>query len=354
MDFAWAFLELAQRILLYHILPTVVLSCTMLLIVSALVKLGRIQNPSTRGILFSVALLKPLFVLVQGTFPSARKLYAPVSPSLVFPDPVNFVPTHLWRAAPSPIETKMGISLAVVLAVVGFLLFWRWRSYYLFCQRVSNLPSSNRKEKQSLENALERLEGKLHTRGTVQITETKYESPFSVGIKNPVMVFPAHILAHLDPQEEEAVVAHELTHIREKDTLRQWMPVILKDLLVFSPFAHSAFAKIAAEREKRTDQAAARHLDDSSFLSSALLKTAKLMVKKREPLPMTQSFLTQRFSRSGRVLSQRLRALSLLSKTKQKPSSWPKRVFLAFGIAVLIYPQIFLHFRALSYSIQIF
>jgi len=361
MDFTIVFLELLRRITIYHLVPALILSSTTLLLVLGIIKLFKIKRPSVRGTLFFIALLKPLFILIRGTYPVSYKIYAPIAFNLQLPDPMNFFPAHLWHTD-TPlynleiqlINTNMRVSLIIILAVVGLFLFWRWRSYYLFCRRLSKQSSFKKDEEQALSNILTQLQEKINNRARLIITEKEYESPFSFGLRDPVLVFPSYILAHLTSQEKKAVLAHELMHIHQKDTLRQWIPVILKDLLTFSPFAHFSFKKICLEREKRVDQATAYCLNDHLSLSSALLKIAKLMTKKKTPLPMTQSFfVTQKFLKLKKALTERIKPLINFPKEKSPYLSWSKRVLIAITIVFLLYPQMFIHIRALFYMLQI-
>lgn len=353
MDTIIAFLGVLRYIVIYHIGPALILSSTTLLLVLGIIKVCRVERPSVRGFLFFVVLLKPLFILVQGTFPTTHRIYAPISPGLQLPDPMNFIPVQLWHANFQPMSTNMRVSLIVVLAAVGLFLFWRWRSYYLFCQRLSKQSSFEQKENQEFSNTLTKLQEKIGARAKLLITKTEYDSPFCVGVKDSVMVFPTSILADFTPKEKEAVLIHELIHIRERDTIRQWIPVVLKDLLVFSPFVHFAFARISMEREKRVDQATANYLNESISLSSALLKTAKSMTRQRISLPMTRSFLSQKFLRPARGLTERIRALINLPGRKENRLSWTQRILIGIGIALLLYPQVFLHIRVFPYTIQI-
>ena len=112
------------------------------------------------------------------------------------------------------------------------------------------------------------------------------------------------------------------------------------------------------EREKKVDQAAANHLNDATSLASTLLKTAKLMTEPKKTLPMTQSFLAQTFLKPGAGLTERVKALIDFGKKRNHRLSWAKRIFkrilIGIGIALLLYVQVFVSIRVLSYMIQIF
>ena len=354
MEILTAFYTVLWRVAIYHLIPASILSLTSLLFVLGIIKVCRVKRPLLRGTLFFIALLKPLFVLIQGTFPGPVKIYAPIALSLQLPDPMNFIPAHLWHIDIQLLDTNMGISLILILAAVSLFLCWRWRSYYIFCHGLSQQSSSGYKGKKELFDILTELRKKIGTPARLLITKIEYESPFSVGARDPLMVFPSYILGHLTKEEKKAVLAHELVHIRERDTLRQWIPVILKDLLLFSPFAHFSFAKICMEREKRVDQAAANHLNNPTSLASALLKTAKLMTEPKKTLPMTQSFLAQTFLKPGAGLTERVKALVDFGKKRNHRLSWAKRILIGIGIALLLYVQVFVSIRVLSYMIQIF
>ena len=182
MEILTALYELLRRVVVYHLIPASILSLTSLLFVLGIIKLFRVKRPLVRGILFFIALLKPLFVLIQGTFPGPVKMYAPIALNLQLPDPMNFIPAHLWHTDIQVLDTNMGISLILILAAVSLFLCWRWRSYYLFCRQLSQQSSSGYRGTQELLNILTELQKKIGTPARLLITKIKYDSPFSVGV----------------------------------------------------------------------------------------------------------------------------------------------------------------------------
>lgn len=131
MNIIVAFLEVVRRVAIYHLVPALILSCVMLFLMLGVIKLFRVERPSVRGTLFFIALLKPLFVLIQGTFPAAHKIRAPIAPSLRLPDPINFVPAHLWHLESQlhdvdieAIQTNMRVSLILILIAAGLFLLY--------------------------------------------------------------------------------------------------------------------------------------------------------------------------------------------------------------------------------------
>lgn len=361
MSIAITFIEVLWRATIYHLLPALILSLTILLFVLGVIKLLKINDASLRGILFLVALLKPIFVLIRGTFPLPYSIDAPLAINLQLPDPMNLIPAYLWHIEFHPgkldiylTDTNMRVSLILLVVAAAFFLCWRWRSYYLFCRGLNRQSLSTKDEKGQLAETLDRLRAKVPASVRLHVSRAKYESPFSIGVRAPLVVFPAYILDKLNAEEREAVLLHELVHIQQKDTLKQWIPVILKDFLLFSPFAHFSFAKICLEREKKVDALAAKSLNESQALASALLKTAKLMTGQKEPIPMSQSLLAQKFLKPGKTLTDRVKPLIDFKPQTDMSLSWGKRVLIGIIVFLLLYPQLFVHIRALFYKIQIF
>ncbi|MGQ0737798.1 MAG: M56 family metallopeptidase, partial [Bacteroidota bacterium] len=78
-------------------------------------------------------------------------------------------------------------------------------------------------------------------------------SPVTIGFLKPVILVPMAAINHLNPQQMEAVLLHELSHIRRHDYLLNFILNIIKTILYFNPFA-KAFVKIVeTEREKSCD-----------------------------------------------------------------------------------------------------
>jgi len=57
------------------------------------------------------------------------------------------------------------------------------------------------------------------------------------------------MLVHLDQQELEAVVCHELAHISAQDMLLIWIGTILRDAFFYIPMSHIAYRQFLLEKE---------------------------------------------------------------------------------------------------------
>jgi bla regulator protein BlaR1 len=96
-------------------------------------------------------------------------------------------------------------------------------------------------------------------------------SPVTIGFLKPVILVPLAAINHLTPQQLEAVLLHELSHIRRYDYLINLIINFIQTLLYFNPFV-KAFVKIVErEREKSCDEMVLQFQYDSHDYASALL-----------------------------------------------------------------------------------
>ncbi|HZW55220.1 MAG TPA: M48 family metalloprotease [Nitrososphaerales archaeon] len=92
----------------------------------------------------------------------------------------------------------------------------------------------------------------------------------------------------LDDQELESVLAHELGHIENRDSLFKTLATALKMAFFFDPIAHLLEAAIYREREFDADEYSARATRNPSSLASALIKIYENMA--RSPLSKQLTF----------------------------------------------------------------
>jgi hypothetical protein len=81
-------------------------------------------------------------------------------------------------------------------------------------------------------------------------------SPFVCRPRRPALVLPRGLAGTLDPGSLRAVLLHELAHIRRRDLVWDWIPVIARLVYFFHPAAHYVAYRARLERELACDQAA--------------------------------------------------------------------------------------------------
>jgi len=100
-------------------------------------------------------------------------------------------------------------------------------------------------------------------------------SPVTIGFFKPVILVPLAAINHLTPSQLEAVLLHELAHIRRYDYLINLLINFIQTILYFNPFV-KAFVKIVErEREKSCDEMVLQFQYDSHEYASALLTLEK-------------------------------------------------------------------------------
>ncbi|WP_243288662.1 transglycosylase SLT domain-containing protein [Geothrix terrae] len=156
------------------------------------------------------------------------------------------------------------------------------------------------------------------------------QSPVALGLWKPVVLLPATLLTGLPPGYLEALLAHELAHVRRLDYLANLLQGIAETLLFFHPAVWWISARIRAEREELSDDLAAEMLGDPRRLALALNALDDL----QRPFP--HLLFPALAARGGHLLTRIERLLS------PKPVRGP----LGGTLALLLIPGLALALRA--------
>jgi len=100
-------------------------------------------------------------------------------------------------------------------------------------------------------------------------------SPVTVGYLKPVILLPVAAMNQLSTAQVEAILLHELSHIRRYDYLLNLIVSIIHTLLYFNPFVKSFMQTIEAEREACCDEVVLQFGYDKVGYASALLHLEK-------------------------------------------------------------------------------
>jgi Zn-dependent protease with chaperone function len=95
---------------------------------------------------------------------------------------------------------------------------------------------------------------------------------YSVGGAEGVIVVSRGLVAKLDEDEVETVLAHELAHLRNHDTGLNTIIAVYRKVLFFDPFIRLLERAIYSEKEFSADELSARATKKPLSLASALLK----------------------------------------------------------------------------------
>lgn len=149
-------------------------------------------------------------------------------------------------------------SWAMLLWASGGLTFWgivAWR-YRRMSRTIAAMPAI---EEGPLRIELERAAQRLHVSRVpdLHITDS-FTSPFLFGLVHPRVVLPRIIADGFSRDELRAVLLHELTHWRRRDTWIGAAQVGIQGLLWFHPLVWWAAVQLRNERENVCDDAVVR------------------------------------------------------------------------------------------------
>lgn len=108
------------------------------------------------------------------------------------------------------------------------------------------------------------------TLGLVEDVANELTSPVTAGWWRPVVLVPASLVSGMPPQLLEALLAHELAHVRRCDYLVNLIQSAIEILLFYHPAVWWLSNRIREEREQIADDVAASTLGEPRRLALAL------------------------------------------------------------------------------------
>lgn len=120
------------------------------------------------------------------------------------------------------------------------------------------------------------LAGKFGIRGSVALrVSSRIESPFTFGVWRACILLPATAFTGLSVAQLEALLAHELAHIRRHDYLVNLFQICVETLLFYNPLVWWLSARVRAAREQCCDDMAVQVLGDRILYARALVSLAE-------------------------------------------------------------------------------
>ena len=103
----------------------------------------------------------------------------------------------------------------------------------------------------------------------------KINAPITFGFLKPLILLPFSLFNNMSTEEVEAIILHELAHIKSKDYLLNWFLMTVEIIYFFNPFIKILIGKIRTEREKNCDVQVINFKYDPLFYAQILLKIAR-------------------------------------------------------------------------------
>jgi bla regulator protein blaR1 len=242
--------------------------------------------------------------------------------------------SSISRAAPSlssPTLAQMLPALLVALWFCGFiavLLVWcvRWRR--ISAAMRDSVPLRQGREVEALRRQ-ERAAG-IRQRVEMLLSRATLE-PGIFGLARPVLIWPEGISEHLENAHLEAVLAHELWHVRRRDNLAAAVHMLVEAIFWFHPLVWWMGARLVDERERACDEEVVELGSERRIYAESILKVCEFCVG--SPLACVSGV-------TGADLKKRM--VHIMSEHGVRELNFTKKLLLtAAGLAAIAVPIVF-------------
>ena len=110
------------------------------------------------------------------------------------------------------------------------------------------------------------------------VSSTRME-PGVFGIFRPVLLLPEGITERLTSAQLEAIVAHELCHVRRRDNLTGAIHMVVETIFWFHPLVWWIRARLIDERERACDEDVLRMGSEAEVYAESILEACKLYLE---------------------------------------------------------------------------
>lgn len=172
------------------------------------------------------------------------------------------------------LNTMLPVASMIYLALLILPVFYFIRNYrYVQAIRKFELSKVDVEWRMFVRNVAARMGIKKTVRVWLSGIVT---SPVTIGYFKPVILIPIAAINQLTPQQLEAVLLHELAHIRRYDYLLNLVIRFIQSILYFNPFVKSLVKTVEREREKSCDEMVIQFQYDPHGYATALLMLEKV------------------------------------------------------------------------------
>ena len=224
---------------------------------------------------------------------------SPVAPPphrLLDESPLSAAPANAVRKAGPPATASLGLAdrlrpwtpwcsalWALGVLVLSLRLLGGWLRLRILVRR--KLQPLSREMQAVLVSAARRLSVSRPVRGFIS---AMVEVPSTIGWLRPVILLPASALSGLSMQQIEAILAHELAHIRRHDYLVNLLQSIFEVVLFYHPAVWWVSRRIRQEREHCCDDLALALCPDAPAYARALATLEEHRTRRYSLAPASQ------------------------------------------------------------------
>ncbi len=180
-----------------------------------------------------------------------------------------------------------------------------------------------------------RLASRLGLQNAVRVVESRLVgTPTVVGWMRPIVLLPVAALANLTPAQVEAILAHELAHIRRHDYLVNLLQSLGETVLFYHPAVWWVSGRIRAEREHCCDDVALVVSGDRLSYAAALAALEEW--RGREMAPALGAADGPLGGRVRRILD---RPSGNRPRFLRRAMAWGLALALAAGVGAALWPH---------------
>ncbi|TKK68876.1 M56 family metallopeptidase [Ilyomonas limi] len=155
------------------------------------------------------------------------------------------------------------------------VLVVRWFKSYRYTSRLKQ--EGLQKAGMDIRLFVQNMAAELGIKQKVKIyLSTLVNCPLTIGFLRPIILVPIATINHLTTQQLEAVLLHELAHIRRADYLINLLLNVIETILFFNPFTRLISKNINKEREHCCDDWVLQFKYNAPMYAEALLRIACL------------------------------------------------------------------------------
>jgi bla regulator protein blaR1 len=202
------------------------------------------------------------FVIEQVTQPFAAPVTLPTMSAAAQPSLASWIPAVLC------------VLWAIGLVTLASSWWMRWRSLRAALRTASPLHLAIGASKNHRRQDRPRYQ---------VLTSPAFAEPGVFGIRRPVLLLPSGITNCLTPPQLEAILAHELCHVRRRDNLASAIHMAVEAVFWFHPLVWWLGARLMEERERACDEEVLVLGSEPQVYAEGILKICELYLA--SPLP---------------------------------------------------------------------
>ena len=217
---------------------------------------------------------------------------------------------------------SQNVSFIVTLWLLGFLLFsMRFIGGVIYVQRMRTIGITPLND--FWYNRLNELSKSIGIKQFVEIYEsTKIKAPVAMGYLKPVILLPLGMLTGLPQEQVEAIIIHELAHIKRYDFILNLIQTLIETIFFYHPVVWWITSTINSERENCCDDLTLKLCGGSLVYFKALYNLQQICSEENELALAAIGKKNQLFRRINRMT------------TKNKNTSYGAK-FAAFAVLLL-------------------